>query len=116
MVSHELPFSVNVVHEDGSLLMALAGELDIATAPVLRQAVDELLSPHLRAVTLDLATLDFVDVTGLRALLDVKEMVAGVPVDFQLCSPSDRTLRVIRLAGFVELEAAIRGASTAPAA
>ncbi len=116
MVLHDSPFAVNVVYEDGSLVLALAGELDIAAVPVLRQAVDELLSPHLRAVTLDLATLDFVDVTGLRALLDVKEMVAGVPAEFWLCSPTDRTLMVIRLAGFVELEVAIRDASTVPAA
>ncbi len=105
MVLHDSPFSVNVVHENGSLLLALAGELDIATVPVLLEAVDELLRPHLQAVTLDLAALEFVDVTGLWSLVDVKEMVAGVQAEFRLRSPTDRTLRVIRMAGFVELKA-----------
>ncbi len=112
----ELPFSVNVVHEDGSLLLALAGELDIATVPVLREAVGELLSPHLRTVTLDLATLEFVDVVGLRALVDVQEIATALDADFQVRPVSDFTLRIIRLAGFVELEAAVRAASTVPAA
>jgi hypothetical protein len=35
MVSHNLPFSVTVVHEDSSLVLALAGELNTATRPVL---------------------------------------------------------------------------------
>ena len=55
MFSHQSLFFANVVHEDGSLVLALTGELDIATAPALRRTVADLLSPHLRAVTLDLA-------------------------------------------------------------
>jgi anti-anti-sigma factor len=109
MVSHDSPLSVNVVHENGSLLLVLAGELDIATRPRLRKAVGELLGPHLRAVTLDLSALDFVDVAGLRALLDVKEMAAGVEAEFRLRSVSARTHQVIRLVDFDELEAAIGG-------
>ena len=41
----------DVVHEDGSVVLALRGELDLATVPVLVHAVDEVLAPHLRAVT-----------------------------------------------------------------
>ena len=93
-------FSANIVHEDGSVVLALRGELDFATAPVLRRSVDELLSPHLKAVTLDLGELTFVDVVGLRALVHVKESAAGVGAEFRLCSVSDFTLRVIRLARF----------------
>jgi anti-sigma B factor antagonist len=106
MIPHESLFSANVVHLDGSLVVALRGELDIATAPILRQTVGELLSPHLKAVTLDLTELTFVDVVGLRALVQVKQMVARVHAEFRLRSASDSTLRVIRLARFVELEEA----------
>ena len=94
----------DVVDEDGSVVLALRGELDLATVPVLHHAVDEVLAPHLRAVTLDLADLRFVDVTGLRGFLDVKKRVDGIHAEFRLRSVSDATLRVIRLAGFDELQ------------
>jgi anti-anti-sigma factor len=104
MLPHESLFSTNVVHEDGSLVLALKGELDMASAPVLRRVVSELLSPHLKAVTLDLTQLTFVDVVGLRALVQVKHMVGGVHAEFRLRSLNDFTLRVIRLARFDELQ------------
>jgi anti-sigma B factor antagonist len=103
MLPQESLFSANVVHEDGCLVLALRGELDLATAPVLQPIVSELLSPHLNAVTLDLMELTFVDVVGPRALVQVKRMVARVHVVFRLRSPRDFALRVIRLARFDEL-------------
>ena len=99
-------FSANALHQDGSLVLALTGELDIATAPVLHRAVDELLSPHLKAVTLDLAELSFVDVVGLRALVDVKRHVGDAGAAFRLCSVNDSTQRVMQLARFDELQVA----------
>jgi anti-sigma B factor antagonist len=106
MLPHCPLFSASVVHNDGSLVLALVGELDIAAAPVLRRTVVELLSPHLRAVTLDLGALTFVDLIGLRALLEVRHMAAGADVEFRLVSVSEFTLRVIRLVGLVGLESA----------
>ena len=97
-------FSAQLVHEDGSVLLALRGELDIATVPILRRTLAEVLSLHLRAVTLDLADLRFVDVVGLRGLLDVKEMAGQVDAVFRLQSVSDLARKTIRMAGFIELE------------
>ena len=97
-------FSADIVHNDGSVILAIVGELDISTAPILRRAVDGVLDPHLRAVTLDLAALSFVDIVGLRALVEVKRAAARINADFRLRAVSECTLRVIRLAGFVELE------------
>jgi anti-anti-sigma factor len=96
-------FSASGVHVGGSVLVLLRGELDIATAPILRRAVRGLLTPHTKAVTLDLADLAFVDVLGLQAIVDVKQLAVGMDAEFRLQSPSDSTLRVIRLARFDEL-------------
>jgi anti-sigma B factor antagonist len=112
MLPHESLFSANVVHEDGSLVLALRGELDLATAPVLRRVIGELLSPHLTAVTLDLGELSFVDVVGLRALAAVKQAAAAVGAEFRLRSPSDFALRVIQVAGFIELQDDIDATNT----
>ena len=101
------PFSTTGIYEDGWLLLALDGELDIATAPDLRRAVGDLIGPGLRAVTLDLTGLTFVDVLGLRAFLDIKQIAARAHADFRLRAVSDLTRRVIRLTGFDELEHAV---------
>jgi len=59
-------FSTSAVADDGRTVLAVFGEVDVATAPRLR---DELFQ-HLRAgpVVLDLAGLDFLDSSGVRVL------------------------------------------------
>ena len=80
-------FSAAVIHQDGSVVVLLAGELDIATAGILRQSIDELVNPHLGAVTLDLRDLTFVDGAGLRAILDTQQTVTAVGANSG-CDPS----------------------------
>ena len=99
--------SVEVVEHDGSVVVSLAGELDLATSPLLRRAVAQALHPHSCRITLDLGRLTFVDVVGLRAVTDIAGMSVGLGTAFQLQNVTDLTLRVIRLAGFGELEPAI---------
>ena len=106
MPTDETTFRTELLHQDGSVVMKLTGELDIATAPLLRQAAAKVIDPHLGCVTLDLSELTFVDTTGLQSLADVANMTAGPGADFQLQAVTDLTLRVIRLAGFNELEQA----------
>jgi anti-sigma B factor antagonist len=107
MGSHDSLFSATVSHENGYLLLHLAGELDVATAPALQHAVGELVGPQLRGLTLDLEGLSFVAVAGLRAFCGAREAAASVGATFSLCSVGDRTLRVIRLADFEVLQNSI---------
>ncbi len=63
------PFSVSVEHQaDGRTVVAARGELDLATAPALEDA----LLPRLREgadVVLDLRALEFMDSTGVRVIV-----------------------------------------------
>jgi anti-anti-sigma factor len=54
--------------EEGFLRLHLRGELDIASAPLLEDRLSELRASHL-AVRLDLSRLEFMDSTGLHALI-----------------------------------------------
>jgi anti-sigma B factor antagonist len=99
----EPPLQAEVTHLDGSAVVSVAGELDVVTAPVLCQVIGGIVTPHLRAVTLDLSTLTFVDVIGLHALVDVGKMAVAAGAEFRLSGVTARTLRVIRLARFDEL-------------
>ena len=112
MLLDDVLLRAEVIRQDGSVVLALTGELDIGTAPVLRRTVAQLVSPHLRALTLDLGGLTFVDVVGLRALVDVGEITTGPGATLRMRNVTDRTLWIIRLAEFEELEEAVEPLST----
>jgi anti-anti-sigma factor len=60
--------AVDVSMSGQTARVALAGELDIATAPALEQALGEL-SADVEQLLLDLRQLAFIDSTGLRVVL-----------------------------------------------
>jgi anti-anti-sigma factor len=62
-------FSSQVRRADGAVVVELAGELDIAGAPQLRDILLDLMISHeSRRIVLDLAELRFIDATGLHLL------------------------------------------------
>jgi anti-anti-sigma factor len=61
-------FDLRVVRTEGRLQLVPCGELDIATAGRLEQAVDEATAGAVPELVLDLRELTFMDSTGLRTL------------------------------------------------
>ena len=64
------PFRCEVVREHDRARVRAVGELDIATVPILRAQLDSLRDAGFHSFVLDLSTLDFMDSTGLRYILD----------------------------------------------
>ena len=64
---HELEMAVT--REQGSHRAALSGELDLASSQTLVDAVTKLCDEGAKAIVLDIGALEFVDSTGLRAIL-----------------------------------------------
>lgn len=61
-------FEIEEVTNGSALRLRLLGELDLGTAPVLEERLNELRTQK-RAVRLDLSTLEFIDSTGIGLLL-----------------------------------------------
>jgi len=62
------PFAIDLEDREGRLLVTPRGELDMASAPELEQAI----MPRLEGgawVVLDLRSLDFIDSSGLRVVV-----------------------------------------------
>ncbi len=55
---------------DGAVRMTLTGELDLSAAPGLRARLSEVQRSSRRWVRLDLSELEFIDCSGIRAILD----------------------------------------------
>ena len=66
------PFSVRVCHERDGVVVAPAGELDLASADVLEAELRALAGAQAERVVLDLRGVGFMDSTGLRLLISVR--------------------------------------------
>ena len=60
------PFTIEVDEQDGTTIVRLAGELDMASSPVLAEALG---NARTAEVIVDLRRLTFLDSTGLGVLL-----------------------------------------------
>jgi len=66
------PFAVRVRHESGKVVVAPAGELDLASAALLEREFGGLPRDGRKRVVLDLREVQFIDSTGLRLLLSLR--------------------------------------------
>jgi anti-anti-sigma factor len=66
------PLCINVLTTDESARIIPAGELDLASAPALDQEVRELRRTGTRHFTVDMRRLTFLDSTGLRMLITLR--------------------------------------------
>ncbi len=57
--------------EDGHAVLRVEGEVDLLTTPVLVEALDGAV-PGAERLTVDLCAVEFMDSTGLRALLEAR--------------------------------------------
>lgn len=85
---------------DGGLLYALEGELDLAGAEPLRERLSALIEgTSLSALILDLAALDFVDSSGLRALIAIREVLTLRGGALRLTNPTPEVRRLFDVTG-----------------
>jgi anti-sigma B factor antagonist len=64
-------FSCEVEPERDAVRVRAVGALDIASVSVLRAQIDDLMAVGFRCLIVDLRTLDFMDSTGLRLMLEL---------------------------------------------
>jgi anti-anti-sigma factor len=101
------PLRITVDTDGATTVLRLAGELDLATAEQLRERVRTLLGygTVLEKLVLDLAGLEFLDVTGLGALLETRRKLSATGVAFALRRPRPM---VVRMLGLLNLEEALQ--------
>jgi anti-sigma B factor antagonist len=65
----DVPLRIDTVERDGSLVLAVQGELDIATSPLLDEALARARATDAARIVVDLDQLSFMDSTGLHVLI-----------------------------------------------
>ncbi|MFL5863764.1 MAG: STAS domain-containing protein, partial [Solirubrobacteraceae bacterium] len=89
------------------LVLALFGELDLATAPALEQQLEAVWASDAPALVLDLEGLAFIDSTGLRLILHAQRRALAEEKGFslrRLPRQAQRVFEVVGLTGRVPVD------------
>ncbi len=95
-------FRVDVRHEEGGTVIALSGELDLASSPDLEQKLDEVFASDAELVVLDLRELEFMDSTGLSVLIRAHQTAEEARRRLYLVKGPPQVQRLLTLTGVGE--------------
>jgi anti-anti-sigma factor len=83
-------------------VLELHGEIDLAALPEVELHVDDVTRGPQPRVVIDLRPIDFMDCSGLRALVHARRRVDERDGDLQVVCERPLTLKVLRAAGLLE--------------
>jgi anti-sigma B factor antagonist len=95
--------AVQSASQDGKLMVSVAGELDIVSAPELQEVLEAAQSSGAPNLVVDLAGLQFIDSTGLRVLLAAKRDADRGGGSLRILNPRAEVRRLLEIAGVLTL-------------
>ena len=93
---------IDASSEGKRLVLRLDGELDLASVPALERAVQDATLDHATEIVLDLRGLEFIDSTGLRAILLQDKRSTERGQAFALVRGPEQVQRLMRMTGVDE--------------
>ncbi len=96
-VESVMDFDVNVEEQGDVAIVAVRGELDISTSPVLRDRLVELGSSRTTKLVVDLEAVEFLDSTGLGVLVGGLKRMRSKDGDLVLVCTKPRILKVFEI-------------------
>jgi anti-sigma B factor antagonist len=94
---------VEITHEDNRVVVRLAGDLDIATAPATGERLAEVPGLGFQDVCVDLGHVDFMDSQGLKLLVQLRKSIAEVGGTLEVWNATGQVRDVIGLSGLDRL-------------
>lgn len=84
-------------------IVSVGGEIDVYTAPKLRDQISELVSDDRHDLLIDLEGVDFLDSTGLGVLVGGLKKVRAQDGSMELICSQDRLLKIFRITGLAKV-------------
>ena len=100
-VDVDLTLATNEV--DGATIIAVGGEIDVYTAPKLRDKITELVADGVYDLIVDMEAVEFLDSTGLGVLVGGLKKVRAHDGSLQLICTQDRLLKIFRITGLAKV-------------
>lgn len=86
----------------GVRVIAVAGELDLAVAPQMQEAIAR--AAGAGRVLVDLSECEFLDSTGIAVLIRGREALGEEGGSLSICNPGRQVLRVLDVTGLTRLD------------
>jgi anti-sigma B factor antagonist len=93
-------FDITVEQDESSALVSVAGELDLVSAPTLREAVEAIEAPQ---VVLDLSGVEFMNSSGLSVLIVLSKRLRGRGGDLVIRGARPMLAKTFTIAGVDEM-------------
>jgi anti-sigma B factor antagonist len=87
----------------GKTIVAVGGEIDVYTAPKLRDKITELVADGVYDIVIDMEEVEFLDSTGLGVLVGGLKKVRAHDGSLQLVCTQDRLLKIFRITGLAKV-------------
>lgn len=88
---------------DGRTIVSVGGEIDVYTAPKLRDKITELVGAGVYDLIIDMEAVEFLDSTGLGVLVGGLKKVRANQGSLQLVCTQDRLLKIFRITGLAKV-------------
>jgi anti-anti-sigma factor len=92
-------FRVSVQHQEGAARVVIAGELDLASVPEVDRVLLAVAIRDIDRLVVDLRDVDFIDSTGLRLLLSLRNDAKRIGYRLSLQPPRGAAARIFRITG-----------------
>lgn len=98
-----MDLGLDVSEHNGHTVLAVKGEVDVYTAPRLRERLVELVTEGKRKIVVDLEGVDFLDSTGLGVLVGGLKRLRSNDGEMSLVSTQSRILKVFEITGLTKV-------------
>jgi anti-sigma B factor antagonist len=88
---------------EGRTGVSVAGEIDVYTAPRLREEITDLVAAGTYDIVIDMSEVEFLDSTGLGVLVGGLKKVRAHDGTLQLVCSQDRLLKIFRITGLAKV-------------
>ncbi|HET9443417.1 MAG TPA: STAS domain-containing protein [Acidimicrobiales bacterium] len=98
-----MDLDLDVTEHNGTAVLAVKGEVDVYTAPRLREKLVELVTQGKHRIVVDLEGVEFLDSTGLGVLVGGLKRVRSHNGDLSLVCTQHRILKVFEITGLTKV-------------
>ena len=88
---------------DGKTVVTVGGEIDVYTAPKLRDKITELVAAGVYDIVVDMGAVEFLDSTGLGVLVGGLKKVRAHDGSMRLICNQERLLKIFRITGLAKV-------------
>lgn len=98
-----MDLDVETGERDGETVISLRGEIDVYTAPRLRQTLIDLIEKGASRLVVDMSAVDFLDSTGLGVLVGGLKRVKAKEGSLKLVVSQEKILKIFDITGLTKV-------------